>query len=83
MADAPKGVEMRRSVRPGLLEGRTIFHFAHVTAFGSNAQSICIFAVDLEEGVIIINYSMTARVVDNGEVVEDTKEHRKRCLCLF
>ena len=37
-----------------------------------------VFSVDLDQGVLIINYSMTARVVDNGEVVEDTKEHRKR-----
>jgi len=54
MDDASIGVEMRRSVRPGLLE------------------------VDLDGGVLIINYSMTARVVDNGEVIEDTKELRKR-----
>ena len=34
--------------------------------------------MDLDEGDLIINYSVTARVVDDGEVVEDTKELCKR-----
>ena len=88
MDDASIGVEMRRSVRPGLLEGwlqHMHFLFSHFIASSLIRLSIhlaneCIFVslVDLDGGVLIINYSMTARVVDNGEVIEDTKELRKR-----
>lgn len=46
-------------------------------------KRITVSLVDLDGGVLIINYSMTARVVDNGEVIEDTKELRKRLYLLL
>ena len=77
MDDASRGVEMRRTVTPGLLEGYSnLDRFALISS--SSNTNMFVSLVDLDEGDLIINYSVTARVVDDGEVVEDTKELCKR-----